>query len=95
MLGAIMRAKEIRTGYYNEWTITIMDYGGVNMPIFKRKKISLDLMADIENATACSAQNAVNIEDVTLAMLELGELFAEQDDAIVELAELIIEQEEI
>ena len=38
------------------------------------------------------AAAALTIEDLTAAVVELGELFAEQDDALVELAELISEE---
>ena len=47
--------------------------------------------AKLDNAQSGAVQNAINIEDLTNALLELGELFAEQDDALVELAELIEE----
>jgi len=60
--------------------------------LLKRKKIDLPTLADIENATAKSEANSLNIDDVMSALAELGELFAEQDDAIVELAELIEDQ---
>lgn len=59
------------------------------MSLLERKKISLSMMADIENAVAGAEQNAINVDDLTSALVELGELFAEQDDALVELAELI------
>lgn len=48
-------------------------------------------MADIENAAAGAEQNAINLEDVMGALVELGEIVAEQDDALVELAEIISE----
>lgn len=57
--------------------------------LLKRRKLALTDMADLENAAAGTAENAVNIEDIMNAIVELGELFAEQDDALVELAELI------
>lgn len=60
--------------------------------LLKRKKIDLPTLADIENAAAKSEANSSSIEDVMSALAELGELFAEQDDAIVELAELIEDQ---
>ena len=34
-------------------------------------------------------QNRIDLED---AVMELGELFAEQDDALVELAEIVAEE---
>ena len=59
------------------------------MSLIKRKKMALDLMADIENAVAGAEKNAVDIEDVMTALVELGDMMAAQDDAIVELAEII------
>jgi len=56
-----------------------------------KKKLSLSLMADIENAVAGTEQNGFDLSDITDALVELGELLAEQDDAIVELAEIISE----
>lgn len=61
------------------------------MSLVTKKKLDLHLLADIEHAATGVDQNAINIEDITVAMLELGELLAEQDDAIVELADLIAE----
>ena len=46
---------------------------------------------DAQNANAGVSQNALSVDDIMNAMVELGELFAEQDDALVELAELIEE----
>ncbi len=63
--------------------------------LLKRKKIDLPTLADIENATAKSEANSSSIDDVMSALAELGELFAEQDDAIVELAGLIEDQKEV
>lgn len=40
-----------------------------------------------------TAANTSSIEDVTDALIELGELFSEQDDALVELAGIIGEGE--
>lgn len=59
--------------------------------LVKRKKIDLPTLADIENAVAGAEQNAVNIEDIMSALVEVGEIVAAQDDALVELAELIEE----
>jgi len=50
-------------------------------------------MAELEKAKIDAAQSATNVEDLTLALMEIGELVSEQDDAIVELAELIEEGE--
>lgn len=49
----------------------------------QRKKLDANIQHTIENAGT--------IEDVLNALAELGELFAEQEDALVELAELIEE----
>ncbi len=59
------------------------------MSLIKRKKMALDLIADIENAVASAEKNTVDIEDVMTALVELGDMMAAQDDAIVELAEII------
>lgn len=61
------------------------------MALLERKKIALSILADIENAVAGAGQNAINIEDVMNAIVELGDIVAAQDDAIVELAEIISE----
>lgn len=61
------------------------------MALIKRKRIELPILADIENAAAGAEQNAISIEDVMGALVELGEIVAEQDDALVELAEIISE----
>lgn len=65
---------------------------GVNkMGVLKRKTADLALLADVEKALADADQNAVNVEDVTTALVELGDMLAAQDDALVELAEIIAE----
>lgn len=46
---------------------------------------------EIEAKTAAIAAAKPTVEDLSNAVAELGELFAAQDDAIVELAELIAE----
>lgn len=56
---------------------------------YVKNRMNLQDKAMLENAFAGSATNATNIEDVMNAIVELGELFAEQDDALVELASLI------
>lgn len=45
----------------------------------------------LDNASAGVFQN-MSIEDIINALLELGEIASEQDDALVELAELIEEE---
>lgn len=47
--------------------------------------------AKLDNASAGTFQN-LSVEDLMNALVELGELFAEQDDALVELAELLVEE---
>ena len=89
--GATMQAKGIRTDYYNGWINFTVNYGVYNMALIKRKRIELPILADIENAAAGAEQNAISIEDVMGALVELGEIVAEQDDALVELAEIISE----
>lgn len=59
----------------------------------KRSAMNAADMAKLENAVAKSETNELNIEDITNAIVELGDLFAAQDDAIVELAEIIAEGE--
>lgn len=54
--------------------------------------MSLSQQAQLEHALANSIANKDNIEDVTEAILELGEMIAAQDDAIVELAGMITEE---
>ena len=61
------------------------------MSLLKRKTANLALLADVEKALADADQNAINVEDVTAALIELGDMLAAQDDALVELAEIIAE----
>ena len=60
--------------------------------LIKKKLMSLSQKAQLEHALANSIANKDNIEDVTEAILELGEMIAAQDDAIVELAGMITEE---
>lgn len=60
--------------------------------LIKKKLMSLSQQAQLEHALANSIANKDNIEDVTEAILELGEMIAAQDDAIVELAGMITEE---
>ena len=55
--------------------------------LLKRKKIDLPTLADIENAVAGTEQNAISIDDIMTALVEVGEIVAEQDDTITKLAE--------
>lgn len=66
-------------------------YGVTKMALIKKKKLDLGILADIENANAGTATNSVDINDIMTAIVELGDLIAAQDDALVELAELIEE----
>lgn len=59
------------------------------MIVHEKNWMNLKDKATLENAFANSEQNALSIDDVMNAIVELGELFAEQDDALVELAGLI------
>jgi len=43
--------------------------------------MELDKLADLENAVAAGEKNSIDIEDVVNAVLELGELIAEQEEA--------------
>lgn len=63
------------------------------MCLVKKRTLTPDQLARLENAAAAAEQNTVNIEDITSALVELGELFAEQDDALVELAGMMEEGE--
>ena len=54
----------------------------------KRQTLSPAELAQQENFRAITAARAADIE---AALVELGELFAEQDDALVELASLLEE----
>ena len=63
------------------------------MPVNIKRHIDPFIHAMMENAAAAAEQNAINIEDISAALVELGELFAAQDDALVELAEIITEGE--
>lgn len=67
-----------------------MIYGVIIMVTINRKLTPAE-RANLDNAHAGAEQNAMSIDDIMNAMVELGELFAEQDDALVELAELIEE----
>ncbi len=52
-----------------------------------------ELKRKLEHANAKAVMNAEIIEELSGALVELGELYAEQDDALVELAGLIEEGE--
>lgn len=82
---------EAYTKAYDLAVYTLQITGVKKMALLERKKIALSILADIENAAASAGQNAINIEDVMNAIVELGDIVAAQDDAIVELAEIISE----
>lgn len=57
----------------------------------RRKRLELPDRAALENAIARTVENAQKGMDIEAALVELADLFAAQDDAIVELAEIIEE----
>lgn len=57
----------------------------------RRKRLDLPDRAALENAMAQTATNTQKGDDIEAALVELADLFAAQDDALVELAELIEE----
>ena len=88
--GVTMQAKATRIVCFKEWMPTII-ICGVKIMVKVNRSLHPMERAKLDNAQSGAVQNATNIEDLTNALLELGELFAEQDDALVELAELIEE----
>ena len=63
--------------------------GVITMKLLKKKKLDLSMLADLENAAAGAEKNAADVDDIMTALVELGDMIAAQDDAIVELADLI------
>ena len=63
----------------------------IKQSIIIKKKMSIGEAKDIENSLANTEEFRANNEDIMNALVELGDLFAAQDDALVELAELIAE----
>lgn len=61
------------------------------MALVERNKMNLRDRAALEYAAAQAVEHGLTIEDLMNAMVELGGLCAEQDDAIIELAELLAE----
>lgn len=59
------------------------------MSTIKQNSMTPAERAAYDNTVAGVNLNGLNINDLMNALAELGELFAEQDDALVELAELI------
>lgn len=57
----------------------------------RRKRLELSDRAALENAMAQTVANTQKGVDIENALVELAELFAAQDDALVELAEIIEE----
>lgn len=57
----------------------------------RRKRLELPDSAALENAMAQTVANTQKGADIENALVELAELFAAQDDALVELAGLIEE----
>lgn len=68
---------------------TIPNCGVITMKLLKKKKLDLSMLADLENAAAGAEKNAADVDDIMTALVELGDMIAAQDDAIVELADLI------
>lgn len=62
---------------------------GFAMSTIKQNSMTPAERAAYDNTVAGVNLNGLNINDLMNALVELGELFAEQDDALVELAELI------
>ncbi len=62
---------------------------GVIRMIAINRKLSPAERAYLDNARAGAEKNALSIDDIMNAIVELGELYAEQDDALVELAGLV------
>ena len=62
-------------------------------PVEVNRKLNPRDRAKFDNLNAGVAQNQLSNEDLTNALVELAELYAEQDDALVELAEIIAEGE--
>lgn len=59
------------------------------MVLIRKSGMTPKEKTDLENASAKAEQATANDEDIMAALVELGELFAEQDDALVELAGMI------
>lgn len=92
MLGVHTPEKVTVINCSSAW-ISIMQIFGRRVEMMKiHRKIHPALTALIDNLRARVGQNETNVDDITSALVELGELLAEQDDALVELAELIEEE---
>lgn len=57
--------------------------------VYLKNRMNLNEKAKLENAFAGAMENAECLNDLVNAFVELGELFQEQDDALVELAGII------
>ena len=64
-------------------------YGGFVMLKIIRRNYPLSAEGQLNNAKNELATEKQRNDDLEAAIVELAELFAEQDDAIIELAELI------
>lgn len=62
--------------------------------MYKPRSLSPKERAELEGLRRELATEKQRNDDLESALVELGTLFAEQDDAIVEIGELITEQEE-
>ena len=86
-----MLLKAIHIGFYAEWMNITDSYGGMMCMCLRRKRLELPDRAALENAMAQTVANTQKGEDIEAALVELAELFAAQDDALVELAGIIEE----
>lgn len=59
----------------------------------KRSAMNAADMAKLENAVAKSNMNEANANDIMTALVELADMIATQDDALVEIAGLMAEGE--
>ena len=70
-----MPAMAIRTGCFRRW-MPITKNCGVTIMLVKKNRLPLDVVADVEHAAAEAEQNAVNLDDVMTALVELADIIA-------------------
>lgn len=70
---------------------TIKVYGVTKLKIIINRRLSPKERARLDNAESKLAEEVIRRTELEDAVIELGSLFADQDDAIVELAEMITE----
>lgn len=73
------------------WIPTIKVYEVTKLKIIINRRLSPKERARLDNAESKLAEEVIRRTELEDAVIELGSLFAEQDDAIVELAEMITE----